>query len=715
MFTVLVGAACSRPTSAPGPIRTLPIRLARPISLGVESRPSRLVMAGERLVWTVPSSSEATIEVGLGELAGGPGTPETIVRAFRSGSEALGRVSVRPGDGWKTWKIAWSAHARPAKLEIDVERSGDALPGKVPAAALIAEPLLVPRNLDRSPPNVVVFLVDTLRADHLGCYGDPTARTPRFDLLAREGVLVERALSTANWTLPAHASLFTSTGVSVHGTGGSHSSLPESLPTLAGVLQRRGYRALAMTNAGFLDPRFGLARGFERYLSVPVDVEPVEESLKRAVALLKEAGPGPFFLFFHTYQVHQYSRRPGDPVHRDESARAKAVRLKRQYDEEVARTDSAFGVFRSQLDQLGLASRTAIVLTSDHGEILDDGLAGESMQWGHGSPYLHDNENRIPLILFDPRNPGKGSRLSAPVSITDVAPTVLAVLGLDAEPAFRGMDFSRNAASIPAARLRVTEEPHSESLALEREGRKLIVRPDRATLKSMWTFHALGALDPMSGYDRARDPSESNDLIPGPREAEFNRLLADASAEVAERFVGDLVVRIPAGEVPTELAVGMTSGVRGWRVFSGGEPARQEIVQKENQITAKFPPSRGPGWLVIEPRRRRDAFSAVVTGPQPVLGGGARVPGGESRWNWASLVGEGTPADGSAVLLSTSSASAPAGTERGAEPISSESIARLRSLGYVNFAQDSTPVARPSLLPGEGNGQFRIRWLPGER
>jgi hypothetical protein len=254
----------------------------------------------------------------------------------------------------------------------------------------------------------------------------------------------------------------------------------------------------------------------------------------------------------------------------------------------------------------------------------------------------------------------------------------------------------------------VTEEPHSETLAVERSGRKLIVRPDRSSLRSMWVFLPFGALDPLSGYDVSRDPGERDDLIPGEREREFDPLLASAAAVVGERFGGDIVIRVPAGDSHTDVAVALDSGIRGWRIFSGGEPSRDAVLENGNRLTARIVQSRGPGWLVIEPRRRRDGFTAAVGSREaPMLGNGTRIPKGESRWSWDALAG--SPADPSSTLISTSGISSSEMTSETA-PITSEGVARLRSLGYVNFREPTSSARRPPLLPGEGSGKIRLRW-----
>jgi arylsulfatase A-like enzyme len=700
----LLGAAVA---CAPAPVaerqRTLPIKSARSISIGIETRPARLLFAGQRIGWSIPSSRGGTIDVGLASF----GTSAVVeVMAKRSEGEGsprlLAKVAIGPRPaGWRTWRLPWGSHTRTARLELEfVRRAGESPPA--PAAALVAEPVLVPPTAPTTRPNVIIFLVDTLRADRLGCYGDTAARTPEIDRLAREGLVVERAISSANWTLPAHVSLFTSTGVATHEVGGARPVLADGLPTLAEVLQRDGYRTVAVTNGGFLDPHFGLARGFQDYFSVDPSRESIDASVRRALATIGGPEHTPFFLFFHTYEVHQYSAVPAGVT-------LPASELLARYDAAVTRSDSALGLLRSELRRRGLAGNTLVVFTSDHGEILDDALPSEAKRWGHGHPYLRDNENRIPLILFDPRREPVG-RVAAPVSLIDVAPTVLAELGLPPNPRFQGRDFSRPAvAPIPPDRLLVTEEPHSRSLAVERNRRKLILRPDRASLQSGFEFFSYGSLDPLSAYDLKDDPEEKKDLIPGLREREFVDLVADASQTVGARFPGAVLFRIPPGQGSVALSIAFDSGIRGWHLFAGGEPARNRVVDEGGRLSAALSQDGGFAWLAVDTRRERDGFHAIVESRAPVvLSDGRRLPPGASRWSWPALSPASAPPE-DAVVISAEPWVADGATAHAA-PLPPENVAQLRALGYVNFAGPGSADGERSVLQGTGSGVFQLEW-----
>src|SRR5262245_47272891 len=162
-------------------------------------------------------------------------------------------------------------------------------------------------------PNVLLVTIDTLRADHLGCYGAKT-KTPTLDALAAEGVLFEKALSHVPLTLPSHASLFTGTYPIAHGIRDNGAfRLAETHRTLASLFRERGYRTGAFVASFPLDSRFGLDQGFEVYddvygegswYDIKIAERPADEVLKPAAAWIEGAEGRPFFAFVHLYDPH---------------------------------------------------------------------------------------------------------------------------------------------------------------------------------------------------------------------------------------------------------------------------------------------------------------------------------------------------------------------------------------------------------------------------
>ncbi|MBI3892100.1 MAG: sulfatase [Candidatus Wallbacteria bacterium] len=156
---------------------------------------------------------------------------------------------------------------------------------------------------------MLLFFIDTLRADHVGCYGYRRPTTPTIDGLAAAGTVFERAFSQSTWSLPSYATIFTSRYPPSHGIVRSSQALGPDLPTLAGILTAHGYATAAFVGGGHLSPRFGLERGFQHYKSteLPWSVQPGVEG---AIGWLDKRPQSPFFLFVHGYDVHAPYQAP---------------------------------------------------------------------------------------------------------------------------------------------------------------------------------------------------------------------------------------------------------------------------------------------------------------------------------------------------------------------------------------------------------------------
>jgi arylsulfatase A-like enzyme len=279
--------------------------------------------------------------------------------------------------------------------------------------------------------NVLLITIDTLRADRVGGYGGPAVPTPAIDGLAGRGALFLRAFAHSPQTLPSHASILIGTTPLAHGV---HDNIdfvvgPRNV-TLAELLKARGYATAAFVSASVLDSRFGLDQGFDVYddaflapgapKTSPAE-QKAETTVEKALSWLGSAGGGPWFLWIHIWDPHtEYA--PPEPFatqYRD-----------RPYDGEVAYADFALGRLFQAIEASGAAERTLTVLTADHGEGLGD--HGERT---HG--YLaHNATIWVPLIIAGPK--AGPSRPEAPVSHSDIVPTVLDILGVPAPPEIQG-------------------------------------------------------------------------------------------------------------------------------------------------------------------------------------------------------------------------------------------------------------------------------------
>ena len=276
-------------------------------------------------------------------------------------------------------------------------------------------------------PNVVFITIDTLRADHLGCYGYKQIQTPNIDALAAHGVRFERAYTPVPVTLPAHTAIFTGTYPTFSGMHDfSGNKLSASQTTLASVLKERGYTTAAVIGSAVLDSRFGLNQGFDFYYD-HFDFNRLQESnlqeMERpgnvvadvALDWLGKNYKTSFFLWMHLYDPH-YPYRPPEPY--------SALYKDRPYDGEIAFADSQVGRLIAFLKTKGLYENTLIVLTGDHGESL-----GEHGEKFHGF-FVYNATLHVPVIFNLPGN-STAKTLPELVSLTDLMPTVLQALKID--------------------------------------------------------------------------------------------------------------------------------------------------------------------------------------------------------------------------------------------------------------------------------------------
>jgi choline-sulfatase len=295
------------------------------------------------------------------------------------------------------------------------------VPGAIISAALAAFTACssAPAPAPSSAQNLVIITVDTLRADRVGAYGYAAARTPTFDAVAKAGVRFDRAYATAPITLTSHASLLTGRYPLGHGSRHNGMAINPSIPTLATTLDAAGFATGAFVSAFPLDRRFGLQRGFDVYDDVvergpdgkPLNERPGPETARRARQWLDAHRAQRFFLWLHLFDPHAPY---GDP----ETAASRSVAAR--YDDEIATADRAAALV---LDGLGdAAASTLVVMTSDHGEAF-----GEHDEIGH-SIFVYDTTLRVPLVMRGPGVP-QGKSLQTPVTLVDIAPTVLGLLG----------------------------------------------------------------------------------------------------------------------------------------------------------------------------------------------------------------------------------------------------------------------------------------------
>ena len=284
--------------------------------------------------------------------------------------------------------------------------------------------------------NVLLISIDTLRADHLGAYGFPRPTSPTIDALAREGVLFKNARTPVPMTLPAHVSMLTGTLPPTHGLRDNmQNRLPDAATTLAEMLKARGFATGAVVSSFVLDRRFGTGQGFDSYddhFQVEHKIGDLnerkgDEATRVATAWLESHKERPFFLFLHLYDPHD-PYEPPEPF---------ASRWKEHpYEGEVAFADHCAGLVLEKLRQLGLYDETLIVVTGDHGEML-----GEHGELNHGF-FIYEGALRVPLVMRVPRAQAGSRQVDVPVSLIDIVPTVVSLVGAPVPKEVQGVDLS---------------------------------------------------------------------------------------------------------------------------------------------------------------------------------------------------------------------------------------------------------------------------------
>jgi arylsulfatase A-like enzyme len=420
--------------------------------------------------------------------------------------------------------------------------------------------------------NVMLISIDTLRASRLGFYGGPRPTSPGLDAIAAESVVFENAAACSYHTADSHASIFTATLPSVHEVTNASSregnALAPGIQTLTEVLSASGFATAGFHGGGNVSAVYGFSRGFDLYQ--------MTERMDDAAEWLARSEKRPFFLFAHTFHVHDpytpaveslaaLGIQPRDDIEIDlgrlgGAAGGSSFREVRNrfwagidkqnaehvayalalYDAEILEVDRA--ITKLVRDVLRIAPRTVVIVTSDHGEEF-----GEHGQFLHES--LFQEVLHVPLLIRFPDGPAR--RVPERVSLLDLAPTVLDVLGLGSPSTFQGRSL------LPAlagkANFRRAQMAEMMLIAPAGEG----VRPASSRLaaaaflgneKILFQRPTL----PLELYDLSADPLEKRDLALAepPRkqaaEASLRRLL-----EATDRFSA----LVPRGAAKTSMTL----------------------------------------------------------------------------------------------------------------------------------------------------------------
>jgi|GEM_PF-813629 len=392
-------------------------------------------------------------------------------------------------------------------------------------------------------PNVLILLMDTLRADRLGCYGYGRPTSPVVDDLANGGVVFTRCYAPSDYTQASTASLFTGQDPLVHGYMNSNYVLEEANVTMAELFRDNGYQTAAFIANGLAGEKYGMDQGFDRH--VEQNRAPAPELATAARAFLDEhaaSSEKPFFIYMHFLDVHDPHRIPHDQFGRFADPGAFAVDMQDSllletfvmrawwskvqkwknashsddvvtyfadyadlYDASIAYWDQAVGTILESLDANGLTDDTIIIVTSDHGEqLLEHGFFGHA-----NSGY--DVGLHVPLIINDPQSGGDwgGRRIHDPVSLIDVLPALLERVEVPVPSHLDGHSLWPH---------RDTERPAAaDAKPIYSEGTFFTNRPVSTLIQSYrdgdWKLILDRFRDTKELYNLSRDPGEEQNLI----------------------------------------------------------------------------------------------------------------------------------------------------------------------------------------------------------
>jgi arylsulfatase A-like enzyme len=420
------------------------------------------------LSWKVHVPVHAHLEFSVGASGPIPESSKMSVLLFGEGGDdqerALWQKTIESSAStdiaeWTEVRIDLSEFAgRDVELRFVISQTYDPSPND--GFLIWANPAIRSAPGNSSKPNIILVVIDTLRADRLSAYGYARATSPNIDRWTSDNaVLFRNVVAPAPWTLPSHVSLFSGFDAHRHGVNFG-SPAPRQMEMLAELLAGEGYSTHAITGGLYLHPNFGLAQGFDsfRYWPKPASAGEIESNLESALNLLSQRDRGPFFLFFHTYEVHN-PYRPRQPFFEDNSSFpakywVRGFDKRREpekgflvessfvygennrpdtdsplpdhlaglpsdlYDSGVAFTDQKIGALLARLEAEDLRDRCLVILTSDHGEMLGEhGAAGHS--------FLYEENIMVPLLIRHPNRLGAGASVTNQVRLVDVLPTIL--------------------------------------------------------------------------------------------------------------------------------------------------------------------------------------------------------------------------------------------------------------------------------------------------
>lgn len=311
----------------------------------------------------------------------------------------------------------------------------------------LASPVIYPER-KKDEYNVILISLDTLRASNLSCYGYSRNTSANIDAFASEGTMFSNAASSSDWTLPSHMSMLTSLypfevgftktsdnsaakRMDVASFGGSF--IADKVPTIAEYLQKAGYKTIGIHGGGYVSEYYGFDKGFDVYNKRKMSVT---DAVDIAVKVLEKSKNRKFFMFFHTYEIHEPYKHEYYLSQLSHSDRSFQNRVIAKYDSGIRFTDFEIGRLLEWLKKNGLFEKTLVIITSDHGENFD--YLRKNPEAGSHGLTLFDVETHVPLLFGGPAVFNESHVVKDQVSLVDILPTIMDFLDIPLESEIRG-------------------------------------------------------------------------------------------------------------------------------------------------------------------------------------------------------------------------------------------------------------------------------------
>jgi arylsulfatase A-like enzyme len=512
------------------------------VELGGDLRPARVLAPGHAIRWPVSLQPGDTLRLATGAAPGFSGECTLSIRTEPESAE-LFRTTIRSEDAgeWVDAEFVTPSDlaAGPDHLvmSVDTGESWDSADG----LAFVANPVVVRRGGPVAP-NLLFVSIDTLRADHVSSCGYDRPTTPNLDhWFGQRGVVFTSMVASSPWTLPSHVTMFSGLDTLTHGANFGSIPNPDVTHLLAEILRPHGFTSAAWTGGAYLSPEFGLAAGFDTFHSwdTPLQSTELEENARALTDWVLANQDSRYFALLHTYEVHTpfrarqpyYSRysgeddgpggfvnienhsgraeegflaRKGFQFHADDGSHRSLSEDDRRlivdlYDAGINHADAIIGTMLSDLAAAGALDDTVVVVTSDHGEGL-----GESGLFAHA--YLYDFNLMVPFMISGPGVSEAGSVITDQVRMSDITPTILDLLGIEAPGPSDGISL---APLLSGREMDLPEEAWSyapktnRGVSLRRANRTKFIFNNTAWAP-LWGTCEL--------FDLADDPAESHNL-----------------------------------------------------------------------------------------------------------------------------------------------------------------------------------------------------------